>query len=283
MFDWLWSKSDGFDADSRGVPLQGISPVVQASRATSRFVVTFVLAIVGCIGVLIAVIGSFIQFLVILNNVPAPGGLVVAFLYAGLALTLMIQLSRGESPKKQQVDWTQIPLVKECLACGYGLEHVPRAEDGCVVCPECGAAWRETPDDKLQPLWYFRSKGLLRDRVGQPVAILREISDDELLAKLALPRAATTRTIRIMCVSLFLTAAILTLVASVIRSPALAMSCAATAMLTMATGCGVLAHRTQAVRGAVDDMLRTGICPHCQHVLTHDEGMRRCDMCGCMW
>ncbi|HLP84500.1 MAG TPA: hypothetical protein VK157_09125 [Phycisphaerales bacterium] len=283
MFDWLWSTSDGINADSRGRPLQGKSPVVEASRATSRFVVTVVLAIAGCIAVLIAIVASFSQFLVILDTVPAPGGLVIAILYAGLALTLIIQLSRGESPKKQHVDWTQIPLVKECLACGYGLEHVPRAQDGCVVCPECGAAWRETPDDKLQPLWHFRSKGLLRDRVGQPVAILREISDDELLAKLALPRAATTRTIRIICISLFLTAATLTFVASGLRSSELAMLCAAISMLTMATGCGVLAHRAQAVRRAVDDMLRTGICPHCRHALTQDGVMRRCDMCGCMW
>lgn len=28
-----------------------------------------------------------------------------------------------------------------CAACGYGLEQIEAASDGCRVCPECGAAW----------------------------------------------------------------------------------------------------------------------------------------------
>lgn len=31
--------------------------------------------------------------------------------------------------------------LKICV-CGYDLKDVPRAEDGCSVCPECGGAWR---------------------------------------------------------------------------------------------------------------------------------------------
>lgn len=29
-----------------------------------------------------------------------------------------------------------------CGGCGYGLSELVAEEDGCVVCPECGAAWR---------------------------------------------------------------------------------------------------------------------------------------------
>lgn len=29
-----------------------------------------------------------------------------------------------------------------CPACFYDLEDVPATEDGCTLCPECGAAWR---------------------------------------------------------------------------------------------------------------------------------------------
>ncbi|MCL4742688.1 MAG: hypothetical protein KJZ54_10850 [Phycisphaerales bacterium] len=29
-----------------------------------------------------------------------------------------------------------------CASCDYPLAGVPEAPDGCVVCPECGAAWR---------------------------------------------------------------------------------------------------------------------------------------------
>ncbi len=28
-----------------------------------------------------------------------------------------------------------------CGACGFPLEGQPREDDGCVICPECGAAW----------------------------------------------------------------------------------------------------------------------------------------------
>lgn len=29
-----------------------------------------------------------------------------------------------------------------CPSCTHSLEGLPRHEDGCIVCPECGAAWR---------------------------------------------------------------------------------------------------------------------------------------------
>lgn len=29
-----------------------------------------------------------------------------------------------------------------CASCGYGLERVVSQDDGCTVCPECGAAWK---------------------------------------------------------------------------------------------------------------------------------------------
>lgn len=31
--------------------------------------------------------------------------------------------------------------ARVCAACGYGLGECAAAEDGCTVCPECGAAW----------------------------------------------------------------------------------------------------------------------------------------------
>jgi len=29
-----------------------------------------------------------------------------------------------------------------CGSCGYGLDGAQVADDGCILCPECGAAWR---------------------------------------------------------------------------------------------------------------------------------------------
>lgn len=36
--------------------------------------------------------------------------------------------------------WRDVPRI--CRACGYLLERLPVEADGCVVCPECGCAWR---------------------------------------------------------------------------------------------------------------------------------------------
>ena len=35
-----------------------------------------------------------------------------------------------------------------CASCGQDLTGLPRAEDGCTVCPECGAAWRVQRDQR---------------------------------------------------------------------------------------------------------------------------------------
>ncbi len=32
-------------------------------------------------------------------------------------------------------------VIGHCPSCGYDLTELPREDDGCVVCPECGAAW----------------------------------------------------------------------------------------------------------------------------------------------
>jgi len=37
---------------------------------------------------------------------------------------------------------TQLRGLRKCLSCGYELRGLTPAEDGCVVCPECSAAWR---------------------------------------------------------------------------------------------------------------------------------------------
>jgi hypothetical protein len=29
-----------------------------------------------------------------------------------------------------------------CPSCGYGITDLPACQDGCVVCPECNAAWK---------------------------------------------------------------------------------------------------------------------------------------------
>lgn len=49
-----------------------------------------------------------------------------------------------------------------CPACAYSLERVPPQSDGCVVCPECSAAWRlpDQPPATTSPPQTTTSTGL---------------------------------------------------------------------------------------------------------------------------
>jgi hypothetical protein len=62
-----------------------------------------------------------------------------------------------------------VDIIKRgaCLACGYAIAGIAQEDDGCRVCPECGAAWnpdakpRERPRPSDKP-WVF---GDMRDRL----------------------------------------------------------------------------------------------------------------------
>jgi len=41
--------------------------------------------------------------------------------------------------------------VGRCPSCGYELRALPPADDGCTVCPECGAAWRLPEEHPAEP------------------------------------------------------------------------------------------------------------------------------------
>ncbi len=44
-------------------------------------------------------------------------------------------------PPDYRVVGAHLAASRLCLCCGYGLAGVPPQQDGCTVCPECGAAW----------------------------------------------------------------------------------------------------------------------------------------------
>ncbi len=52
--------------------------------------------------------------------------------------------------KVSLIRWQSRGLVAigRCPSCGYDLLNLPVADDGCSVCPECGAAWRVGSDDQ---------------------------------------------------------------------------------------------------------------------------------------
>lgn len=69
------------------------------------------------------------------------GGTLLITLGLVVLVSVVIVRWRGESIGE--------PLMRaraergRCRGCAFELEGLPAEEDGCVVCPECGAAWRK--------------------------------------------------------------------------------------------------------------------------------------------
>ncbi len=53
-----------------------------------------------------------------------------------------------------------------CGACTYSLQGIEPAADGCVVCPECGAAWKR--ERIVRPHWSAESAGVLASQTYRP-------------------------------------------------------------------------------------------------------------------
>ena len=66
---------------------------------------------------------------------------------AALLIGLLIALGWYDDRRRvTKIKSALATLPPACLACRYELSGIPRADDGCTVCPECGAAWDfETP------------------------------------------------------------------------------------------------------------------------------------------
>ena len=80
-------------------------------------------------------------------------GSVGAVLLSAILILLLFSIGTLLAPsirdeKQRQMSHSQQSrLVRCCAACAYPLGSVVSDEDGCTVCPECGAAWKlESPD-----------------------------------------------------------------------------------------------------------------------------------------
>lgn len=72
-------------------------------------------------------------------------GAMACFVMPTAAIAFLVTFERYMKPwsKAQQFDPTR------CHACDYNLEALTPDPDGCITCPECGAAWKlptSTPD-----------------------------------------------------------------------------------------------------------------------------------------
>lgn len=53
----------------------------------------------------------------------------------------LIAFSDGIEQHKDRLKNTRL-RENQCPACGYSLQELEPSADGCLVCPECGGAWR---------------------------------------------------------------------------------------------------------------------------------------------
>lgn len=71
--------------------------------------------------------------------------------------------------------------VRLCASCCYALAGLKPGEDGCTLCPECGAAWRVPELTRAQEIakypWWWRRFRAWRDDRGAAVHVDREWSD----------------------------------------------------------------------------------------------------------
>jgi len=84
------------------------------------------------------------------------GTMVAGSVIASIVVSIVTERLIGTGLHSRQWDKFVAAYTKagQCPSCGYGLRGLPITEDGCVVCPECTAAWRFSrlvPDDTAEP------------------------------------------------------------------------------------------------------------------------------------
>lgn len=71
----------------------------------------------------------------------------IYFVFCGGVVALVCSRTAWRSPHHAR---DAMLLHDPCPACAHGLDGIPAQDDGCVVCPECGAAWRGTTSAEPQ-------------------------------------------------------------------------------------------------------------------------------------
>jgi hypothetical protein len=84
----------------------------------------------------LAVIGAFIAFLGIRNGWLSGG--FSPWVFAGVPVLLISFIAMNRKPQPLP---GLLAAHRRCGACAYNLHETAPEQDGCVVCPECGAAW----------------------------------------------------------------------------------------------------------------------------------------------
>lgn len=139
--------SPRFIIDARGVahrpghlPSGLTSPTLEPYRmAMTKSAILELIGVGGRYAIL--AVAAFVMLIVLGIPGPAAGLTVVV----PLAIFLYNRLERSHQQDAIIRFATSEDPERPCPCCAYRLVGLPPEEDGCVVCPECGAAWRVEP------------------------------------------------------------------------------------------------------------------------------------------
>ncbi len=94
------------------------------------------------------VIAAQVIYAVLVYNAPSFRGLPITWISIIAAILVLRFWARRES--RSNLARTAV-AEGLCGACAYSLQDLPQEPDGCLKCPECGAAWR--PERITRPHW----------------------------------------------------------------------------------------------------------------------------------
>ncbi len=107
-------------------------------RPTSLLALSAVL-LTGVVIAAIRIEGWALIWLLMFSPVGIP--LITVALQGGASASRQLGLGEPSSPIKRALVRAML-RAQRCPSCDYDLRGSPAQPDGCILCPECGAAWR---------------------------------------------------------------------------------------------------------------------------------------------
>lgn len=206
----------------------------------------------------------------------------------------LFSLRRASPPRVLRVLLTDWLLVDTCPGCGYALGGLREQGDGCVECPECGAAWALARWKRDHP----RFASDILDGMTFPKGSVSCWETDARgrgleVQPLLLPAPAATRARQRMWIALGATGLTVAGAWFMLRATGAPPEAAAIGVVILGAVLGMAAlevgrgERIAARRAMIPGQLARGECPRCLEALPEREavsdGARVCGRCGAAW
>lgn len=274
--------------DARGQPLAARTFGRRMKGVTGEAVAFAFIFLLLLFSVASSIAGVVLHVQALLTLGSVPGTLAVS-VYLSAVVVLLWVLYRSMVEQRELATYKRglaaTGPMTHCSACDYPLDRsLPQQEDNCRLCPECGAAWRET--SASPPVWIARTRGWVRDARSVLVPLQRDKTDAEFLDALRLPQSQTY-TYLFRWSKLIVSVAILGTGFTVYGTSLSPLSNIIFAFVTagvLLTCAAALSHQRLAVRRQRAALLAANRCPHCEQQIAQDSlGNQHCPHCKCEW